>query len=100
MMKDQNIVYFGRFIFGLFFLTGNICLFGYILTKEYWFTDSGFLLITYGTVFNVFVLSVLLIYAVADRSVRKACLHSAAILLLNIPFAILYTIIGWNVLFK
>lgn len=99
MMKDQNIVYFGKFIFGLFFLAGNICLFGYILTKEYWFADSGFLLITYGTVFNAIVLSVLLIYAAADRSARKACLQSAGLILINVPLAIIYTIIGFNLLF-
>ncbi|QBA23362.1 hypothetical protein EU348_20145 [Chryseobacterium indologenes] len=95
-MKDQKIIYFGRFIFGLFFLAGNTCLFGYILTKEYWFADSGFLLITYGTVFNIIVLSILLIYAAADRSASKACLQSAGLILINIPIAILYTIIGCN----
>lgn len=97
-MKDQNILNFGKIIFMLFFLAGNTCFFGYIFTKEFWFADSGFMLITYGSIFNLVVISILLIYAVTNKANRKACLHSAAILLLNIPFAMLYTIIGWNLL--
>ncbi|WP_238555605.1 hypothetical protein [Chryseobacterium sp. P1-3] len=50
-MKDQNILNIGKMIFGLFFLAGNICLFGYMITKEFWFADSGFMLIIYGSVF-------------------------------------------------
>jgi len=97
-MKDQNIEYFGKFIFGLFFLAGNICLFGYLLTKKFWFAESGFMLITYGAIFNITVLFCLLVYAAVDKSAHKACLQSAGILLINIPFAILYTIIGFNLI--
>lgn len=94
--EDQNILNFGKIIFVIFFLAGNSCLFGYIFTKEFWFADLGFMLITYGSLFNLVIMLILLICAAANKSNRKAYLHSAAILLINIPIAILYTIIGCN----
>lgn len=86
-------------IFGLFFLAGNICLFGYMITKEFWFADSGFMLIIYGSVFNLVALAILLAYGIIEKAKRRVCFRSAAMLLINIPFAVLYTIIGWNLIF-
>lgn len=99
-MKDQNILHLGKFVFWLFFLTGNICFFGYMITREFWFADSGFVLVTYGTVFNVIILFLLLGYGTIEKAKRKVCFQSAGILLINIPFAVLYTISGWNMVFK
>ncbi|PWN60107.1 hypothetical protein [Chryseobacterium oncorhynchi] len=97
-MTEQNILNLGKTIFGLFFLAGNICLFGYIITKDFDFADSGFILLVYGAIFNLFILSGLLIYGEIDKVKRKVCYQSAGFLLINIPVSILYAIIGLNII--
>ncbi|MGU3377248.1 hypothetical protein [Chryseobacterium sp. M5A1_1a] len=97
-MKEQNILNLGKTIFGLFFLAENICLFGYMITKDFDFADSGFLLLAYGAIFNLIILSGLLIYGEIDKAKRKSCYRSAGFLLINIPIAILYAIIGLNLI--
>lgn len=98
-MSEKNILNLGKAVFGVFFLTGNGCLLGYALTKDFNFADLGFLLVTYGAVFNLLVLAGLMLYGLTHNQKRKTCFQSAAYLLINIPFAILYTIIGWNLVF-
>lgn len=98
-MSERNILNLGKAVFGVFFLTGNICFFGYVLTRDFKFADLGFLLICYGAVFNLLVLACLMLYGLANNQKRKTCFQSAGYLLINIPFAILYAIIGWNLVF-
>ncbi|MDR6547668.1 LIVCS family branched-chain amino acid:cation transporter [Chryseobacterium rhizosphaerae] len=93
-MEDQNILNLGKMVFGMSFLVGNICLFGYVITKNFWFADSGFLLLVYGTLINLIIVLGLLIYGGIRKAKRKTCFQSAGILLINIPFAIIYTMIG------
>ncbi|CAH0288102.1 hypothetical protein MP478_21115 [Chryseobacterium sp. WG14] len=93
-MKDQNILKLGKAGFGLSFLAGNTCLFGYLITKNFWFADSGFLLLVYGTVVNLMIVSGLLIYGAIRKAKRTTCFQSVGILLINIPIAIIYTMIG------
>ncbi|WP_294325549.1 hypothetical protein [uncultured Chryseobacterium sp.] len=99
-MSERNILNLGKAVFGVFFLTGNICLFGYVFTKDFNFADIGFLLVSYGAVFNLLLLAGLMLYGLtSNKKKRKICFQSAGYLLINIPFAILYTIIGWNLVF-
>lgn len=98
-MSERNILNLGKAVFGVFFLTGNSCLFGYILTKDFNFANLGFLLVSYGAVFNLLVLAGLMLYGLIHTQKRKICFQSAGYLLINIPFAILYAIIGWNLVF-
>lgn len=44
-MKDQHILLIGKSAFGVSFLFGNICLFGYIITKNEEFAAGGFCLL-------------------------------------------------------
>lgn len=97
-MKEQNILNLGKTIFGLFFLAGNICLFGYIITKDFEFADSGFMLLVFGSIFNLLILAGLLIYGEIDKPKRKTCYKSSGFLLINLPIAILYAIIGLNLI--
>lgn len=98
-MSERNILNLGKAVFGVFFLTGNICLLGYVFTKDFSFADLGFLLVSYGAVFNLLVLAGLTLYGLTNNQKRKICFQSAGYLLINIPFAILYAIIGWNLVF-
>lgn len=98
-MSERNILNLGKAVFGVFFLTGNICLFGYVFTKDFNFADIGFLLVSYGAVFNLLLLAGLMLYGLTNKQKRKICFQSAGYLLINIPFAILYAIIGWDLVF-
>ncbi|WP_347219521.1 hypothetical protein [Chryseobacterium sp.] len=98
-MSESNIINLGRTVFGVFFLAGNICFFGYVLTKEFKFADYGFLLIIFGAIFNFLVLAGLLTYAARHQEKCEACVQAVGFLLLNIPIAALYAIIGWNLIF-
>ncbi len=98
-MSERNILNLGKAVFGVFFLIGNICLFGYVFTKDFHFADVGLLLVSYGAVFNLIVLAGLMLYGLINNHKRKICFQSAGYLLINIPFAILYAIIGWNLIF-
>ena len=99
-MSERNILIIGKGLFGAFFLTGNICLFGYLFTKDFQFADSGFLLIIYGGIINFLVVSGLLVYGAYDQKKCKACVQSVGFILLNIPIAALYATIGWNLIFN
>lgn len=98
-MSERNILNLGKSIFGVFFITGNICLLGYIFTRDFNFADLGFLLIMYGGIFNFLVLVGLLVYGAVDQKKCEACIQAVCILLINIPIASLYAIIGWNLIF-
>ncbi|MDN3694973.1 hypothetical protein QWZ06_23420 [Chryseobacterium tructae] len=98
-MSERNILNLGKAVFGVFFLIGNICLFGYILTKDFKFASLGFLIVSYGAAFNLIVLAGLMLYGLIDKNKTKTCFQSAGYLLIIIPFAILYIIIGWDLVF-
>ncbi len=97
-MKDQHILNLSKSLFGLCFLAGNICLFGYVMTKNDCFAVSGCMLIIFGAVSNLAAILGLLIYSLMSRSQFYTCLKAIGILLINIPIAVLYAIIGINLL--
>lgn len=97
-MKDQHIINIGKTIFGLCFLLGNICFFGDLFTKEDWFAEAGYMLIVLGAMFNLAVILGLLIYSFINWSQFDVCLKTIGIMLINIPIAVVYAVIGINLL--
>lgn len=95
-MKDHEIINIGKYIFGLCFALGNICLFGYLITRNDGFAAGGYMLLIFGTIINVLILIGLLIYGLVHPSKFKICLKAIGILMINIPIAILYAAIGLN----
>ena len=47
-MENFKILHIGKFLFWLSFILGNVCLFGYIFSREGAFQVGGFLLLMYG----------------------------------------------------
>lgn len=94
MSESDKILLTGKSFFWISFCLGNICLFGYLLTGNEKFAMAGFFLLFYAAIANLGVLVGLLVYSVVKPKLRTACYRSALILLINIPIAIVYTIIG------
>ncbi|MGC5746155.1 hypothetical protein [Chryseobacterium sp. NFX27] len=97
-MKDHQIINIGKSIFGLCFLLGNICLFGYLITGNEDFAVGGYMLFIFGTLLNLLFVIGLVIYGIAIQSKLNACLRAIGILMINIPIAILYAVIGTNII--
>ena len=93
-LKPQHI---GKFFFWLSFLLGNICLFGYIISKNEDFAIAGYLLLIYGALVNGAVFLVLILYGVLAEKNSDKTISSAMLMLLNIPIAILYAWIGLSI---
>ncbi|KFF08501.1 hypothetical protein [Chryseobacterium luteum] len=95
-MKDHEIINIGKYIFGLCFALGNICLFGYLLTKNDGFAVTGYLLLIFGSIINLLIIIGLLIYSLVHPSKFEICLKAIGILMINIPIAFIYALIGLN----
>lgn len=95
-MKNDEIIYTGKCTFWLFFILGNICLFGYLITRNDSFAAGGYMLLIFGTIINLFLVIGLLIYGIASRSKFNACLKAIGLLMINIPIAFIYALIGLN----
>lgn len=95
-MKDQDIINIGKSVFGLCFLLGNMCLFGYLITKDEDFAIGGFLLLIFGSALNLLIILILLLSVVFIPSRSEACLKAIGIMMINIPIAIIYALIGLN----
>lgn len=98
MIKDKDVINIGKAVFTFSFLFGNICLFGFLVTKKSEFAMGGYLMLIFGSLFNLLVIMGLLIYGFFYKSMLKACMKSSMIILINIPIAILYAFIGLNYL--
>lgn len=97
-MKDQHIINIGKTTFGLCFLLGNICLFGYLISRDIWFAMSGYMVIIFGAISNLAVILGLLVYSFINWNQFDICLRAIGMMLINIPIAVLYAIIGINLL--
>ncbi|WP_124537062.1 hypothetical protein [Chryseobacterium sp. KBW03] len=95
-MKDSEILYFGKSLFALCLVLGSLCLLGYLTTRMEEFAIGGYMLLIFGAFLNLLVILGLLIYGCVYRSRLNECLKAIGILLINIPIAILYTVIGLN----
>ena len=97
-MENRDIIVLGKLVFGVSFLLGNICLFGYLFTKKYAFAYYGYLLLINAFVLSLSIVLSLLIHAVLQEEKRKACLKSVLIISANIPIAAFYALIGINLM--
>lgn len=95
-MDNKEILNIGKYVFWLSFLLGNICLFGYLITRISEFAIGGFMLLIYGSILNLFIIAGLLVYGLIYPTKLQTCLRSVGILLINIPIAALYAAIGLN----
>ncbi|CEJ68577.1 hypothetical protein BN1195_00865 [Chryseobacterium oranimense G311] len=95
-MENHEIIKFGKSVFKLFFLLGNICLFGYLITRNSAFAVGGYMLLIFGTFINLLFVIGFLIYGIVYQSKLDACLKAIGLLMINIPIAILYAFIGLN----
>ncbi|MCU7619139.1 hypothetical protein NZ698_18320 [Chryseobacterium sp. PBS4-4] len=93
-MKNENILSIGKFFFWIPFILGNICLFGYLISKNDQFAVAGYLLVIFGTIINLLLILGLITYGLADTSQFKICMKASLIICINIPIAILYFYIG------
>ncbi|UFH31133.1 hypothetical protein LNP04_14265 [Chryseobacterium sp. C-71] len=97
-MKNSIIKNIGNYTFTLFFLLGNVCLFGYLITKVDAFAASGFTLLQFAIPINLFVILCLLIYGLFRKPKLKICMKASLIICINIPIAVLYFYIGLSLL--
>lgn len=95
-MKDHQIINVGKYMFGLCFALGNICLFGYVITKHVDFAIGGYLLLIFGTILNFLIVIGLVVYGLLHQAKLKVCLKTIGVMTINIPIAILYAAIGLN----
>lgn len=97
-MEIFTIKNIGKTFFWLSFILGNICLFGFILTKNESFVVAGFYLLYVASAVNIIVVAGLLIYGMFYKLHFKDCIKSILIMLLNIPIAFLYAWIGLSII--
>ena len=97
-MKNFKIINIGKVLFWLSFLLANICLFGYIFTKEEQFVISGYLLLIFGGIINLVAVLALLIYALCAPKNSREALLAVLYITINIPVAVLYAYIGIEIL--
>lgn len=93
-MDEKTITNIGKTLFSASFLSGNICLFGYIFTQHKFFVNGGFLVLQWGFLINLAAIFILITYGIIYNSKLDACLNSSAIMLINVPIAIIYIFIG------
>ncbi|KPE49965.1 hypothetical protein [Chryseobacterium indologenes] len=98
-MKDREIINIGGGLFALCFLLGNICLFGFMFTRDDRFMAGGYMLLVFGSILNMIVISGLLLYGlIICQAKLSACIKAIGILLINIPLAIVYALIGLSII--
>ncbi|SMP18848.1 hypothetical protein [Chryseobacterium profundimaris] len=93
-MDEKTIIKIGKTLFWTSLLSGNICLFGYVFTQHEFFINSGFLVLQLGFLINLATIFILIIYGIMYNNKLDACLKSSAIMLINVPMAIIYIFIG------
>lgn len=97
-MKNLQIINSAKLMFWLSFIIGNVALFGYILFRAEEFAIFGFLFLYIATLINTIVIIGLLIYGFIRKEYLPDCFKATAILLINIPIAIVYAWIGLEIL--
>ncbi|MDM1557415.1 hypothetical protein [Chryseobacterium bernardetii] len=95
-MENKEIINLSKSIFWICFSMGSIFLVGGVLTKASGFAVGGYLLLIFGTPLNLLCVLGFLLYGMICRSRLRACVKAIGILSINIPIAVLYTVIGIN----
>lgn len=97
-MTQLQILPVAKYAFWISFLSGNICLFGYLFSGSFEFATAGFLLLFVATIVNLIILLGFATYAITGKKEIKECRDSALLLIVNIPFAVLYAWIGLQII--
>lgn len=95
-MKNSAIKNTGKYTALISFLLGNVFLFGYMITGKLDFALAGYLYLYISAAVNLLLLGLLLLYGFFHPQQLPACRKAALVLLINIPAALLYTCIGYN----
>lgn len=93
-MKDSTIINIGKYTFLIFLILGNICLFGYMISKNDEFAAGGYFLIIFGIIINLLMILCLITYGLINKTQLKICMKASLIICINIPIAILYFYLG------
>lgn len=93
-MKNNTIISIGKYTALTSFIVGNICLLGYIFTKNEAFAVGGLYWLLIAGIINSIILISLFAYGFYSRKDQKDCFNAIGVLLINVPVAILYTWIG------
>lgn len=96
-MENNEILLVGKTMFWSSFILGNICLFGYLFTKNDAFAAGGYMLLIFGSILNLIIAFCLLIGGLINKNKLDIYLKSIGIILINIPLAIIYAMIGLSV---
>lgn len=97
-MKNNDITSIGKSVFTLSFLLGNFCLFGYLFTRNEEYAFGGLALLFFGSIVNLLVIAGLLVYGFLHKDKLNVCMKSSLIILINIPIAIVYAVVGLNII--
>ncbi len=95
-MKNSAIKNTGKYTALISFLLGNVFLFGYMITGKVDFALAGYFYLYISATVNLLLLGLLLLYGFFYPQQLPACRKAALVLLINIPAALLYTCIGYN----
>ncbi|MDR1761744.1 MAG: hypothetical protein LBR55_04780 [Bacteroidales bacterium] len=106
-MKNLNPLKIGKYTFWISFIIGNFFMFGFLLgvvIKNNNLIDGsaylGYLYLYVATAINLIILLIFLIWGIGEVEKRKQCFTGIAIMLINIPLAILYASIGLSFNFQ
>lgn len=92
-MKDREIINLSKSIFGICLTIGSICLLGGLFKNES-FAVAGYLLLLFAAPLNLLFVLIFLTCGLVNRSRLKIFVKAIGILSINIPIAVLYTVIG------
>lgn len=93
-MNGDTIVKVATYQFGTLLSAGTLCLLGAAITREFWFAQAGFYFLIVGFWSSILALVMLLGISIVFPKWSSHCGTAALILVLNILFAIVYTVIG------
>jgi len=91
--KIRKILRLPLWTAGISFALGTILLLIYLINKDNYVMILGFIYVAGATIVNIVVLFVLLILSNILTEYRRQILEATAVMLLNIPVAIIYIFI-------
>lgn len=86
------------YLLALFFGLGTLLLLLFLVTHEMNIAVAGYVYLIASVILNLLALIVLIFYSFSYREYQKILLARAALLLINIPIAAIYTVIAINLI--
>ena len=104
-MKYLNPLKIGKYTFWVSFILGNLFLIGFLFgvaiknnSIANYSAFSGYLYLFVATAINLIILIALLVWGIIEDEKREQCFIGGAIMLINIPLAIVYAVVGMRLL--